>query len=57
MERLRKLANNTKFLRILRPKIASITEDSHSSEGLHSAVSVKLSTDLQEIMNKQKKKS
>lgn len=56
MERLRKFANDTKFFRILRTEMDQrVTEDSHNAEGLHSAVSAKLSTDLHEAMNKQKK--
>lgn len=57
MERLRKFANNTKFFRILRAETAGVTKDSHSAEGLHSAVSAKLSTDPQEVMNNQEKNS
>lgn len=55
MERLRRFANNTKLFKILRTETARVTEDFHSAEGLHSAVSVKSSTDPQDIMNKQKK--
>lgn len=53
MERLRKFANNTKFFKILRTETARVTEDSYHAEGLHSALPGKLSTGLQEVMNKQ----
>lgn len=56
MVRLRKFADGTKFLRILRTKTDwRVTEESYNTEGLHSAVTVKLSTDAQEVVDKQKK--
>lgn len=56
--RLRKLADGTKFLRILRAKTdRRVTDESYNTEGLHGAVAVKLSTDPHKVVNKQKKKN